>query len=184
MKAKVLSLFAMSLFIAFGCSPEHTLKIPGNTSEAESKQILKTGWYFVHEIDSAKSNIGRELGKTTRYYKIDPKAIVTAENFEGIYIQEETESLNGLYSLYTYLDEEGESLWNEALTNDQEKSLALIINNQLIGKAYIKPDSKPEVPHTRPISFTEAECKQFKALIQDEKMAIAQGYFQKSGGLK
>lgn len=184
MKMKLLGLlFFISLLIGCNSStlvanritiedPEHHIKDSPDILKFDS--VLYTGWYLVSENPTGYR---KQLLKTKDSFNIEPTPILTASNFDKVYLFHEKDC----WALITWLDKKGSQTLNEAIQKDKGRKLAFILDNKLlrlqnIGDSQFARVGNHEDPRvyghvlTFPCNyFSPQELENYETIIKSEK---------------
>jgi len=130
-----------------------------------SDSTLATGWYYI--CDTA-NGFKRELDKTVESYFIDPRPIVTKQNFIKLEIFDT--DFKGQYKDYTglkmMLDEDGTKEWSNATEKAMYKKLALIIDNKLINAPEVNAQITSGKTLLNRTEYSKQEIEAFKKKIE------------------
>lgn len=145
--------------------PEHHIKDNPDILKHDST-VLYTGWYYV--IDSL-NDFKRQLDKSEETYYLDPKPIVTAENFTTFEIYESTSDDQKDLGLAMRLDKEGTESWSNATLRAQGSRLAFILDNRLLQVAMVNSQITGGVTALNRGEYSRQELENFKTIIESEK---------------
>ncbi|CAN5504803.1 hypothetical protein BH10BAC1_BH10BAC1_05340 [soil metagenome] len=143
---------------------EHYIKDSQNITKYDST-VLYTGWYYIVHIDNG---FKRQLDKSTDTFFIDPKPIVTAQNFTTFEIYESNAGGQKYIGLTMRLDESGTENWSIATEKAIGKQLAFILDNRLLHVAMVNSQITAGVTVLNRGDYSRAELENIKTIIESE----------------
>ncbi len=159
--------YLISIFIFFSCGQvsmtENNADKENSVVATQKPENLKTGWYY---LTNKENGIEKTLDKSDEVYYIDPKPIVTVDNFTDLEIYQ---SNFGDFGLTIRLDEKGTKNWSEATGESIGQKLALIIDNKLYYTPTVNAKIDVGITALNRGDLTEEELKAIKKKIEKEK---------------
>ena len=130
--------------------------------------ILYTGQYYVGD---SLNGYKRQLDRSDETYYIDPKPIVTAENFKRLEIFESGLPGKKYLGLGMRLDKKGAKSWAYATDRSSKThiKLAFILDNRLLYVAQAESEITGGMTALNRGIYTREELENFKTMIQREK---------------
>lgn len=160
--------YILSLFILLSCGQNSSTKgksehaLSPKTIQVEGGQLI-TGWYYLAEKENGIEKI---LNGTEETYFLNPRPIVTADNFTEMEIYQ---SNYGDFGLTIQLDKEGTKQWSIATSKSIEQKLALVIDNELYFTPKVKAQIDVGITALNRGDLSEKELKAIKKKIENEK---------------
>jgi preprotein translocase subunit SecD len=166
------SIILLSILTLTNCSSDAQInsvdqdKIIEMTFQTNIKDsTLATGWYYIIETDNG---FKRQLDKATEFYFIDPKPIVTKENFKNLEIFET--DFGGAYEDYIglkiMLDKFGTERWAEATEKSIGGRLALIIDGKLVNAPNVNAQITSGMTSLNRTEYSRKELEDFEKQIK------------------
>ena len=169
---KKASIILLAILTLTNCSSDAQInsvdqdKIIETTFQTNIKDsTLATCWYYIIETNNG---FKIQLDKATEFYFIDPRPIVTKENFKELEIFET--DFGGTYEDYIglkiKLDRIGGERWAEATEKSKGGRLALIINGKLVNAPVVNAQITGGMTSLNRTEYSRQELEVFEKQIK------------------
>ncbi|MEZ4810520.1 MAG: hypothetical protein R2819_09190 [Allomuricauda sp.] len=159
--------YLLSIILLLGCgqtpSTGKKMEFENRTEQNQISDQLTTGWYYLTDKENGLEKV---LKGTEKIYFIDPKPIVTVDNFTELEIYQ---SNYGDYGLAIRLDKKGTENWSIATGKSIGEKLALIIDNELYQTSIVNSQIDAGITALNRGDLSEQELKVIKQKIEKEK---------------